>query len=120
MKRILLAAMLLSPLPAIADDTTEYLMPVIPTEAAKVAALKRAYQLNNNSMTGFGSIDLAETPGTVRTIKIAPDELPPAVTAAAKEKPIKVAEALPIEQNVCTKHGKRKVMRNGGKSWKCK
>ena len=118
MRRILLAAMLLSPLPATADDTTEYLMPVIPTEAAKVAALKRAYQLNNNSMTGFGAIDLTEAPSVVRTIKIAPAELPPAVTAAAK--PIKVAEALPIEQNVCTKHGKRKVMRNGGKSWKCK
>jgi hypothetical protein len=118
MRRILLAAMLLWPLPAIADDTTEYLMPVIPTEAAKVAALKRAYQLNNSSMVGFGAIDLAETPGTVRTIKIAPAELPPAVTAAAK--PIKVAEALPIEQNVCTRHGRRKVLRNNGKSWKCK
>ena len=110
MKRLLLTAILLWPSLATAQDAIG--------EADKVAALKRAYQLNNNSMVGFGSIDLVEAPGTVRTIKIAPDELPPAVTAAAK--PIKVAEALPIEQNVCTKHGKRKVMRNNGKSWKCK
>jgi hypothetical protein len=61
---------------------------------------------------------LAEAPGTVRTIKIAPAELPPAVTAAAK--PIKVASAEPIEQNVCTRHGRRKVLRNHGKSWSCK
>ena len=113
MKRLLLTAILLWPSLATAQDAIG--------EADKVAALKRAYQLNNNSMVGFGSIDLTEAPGTVRTIKIAPAELPPAVIQAAKqEKPVKVASAAPIEQNVCTRHGKRKVMRNGGKSWKCK
>ena len=112
MKRLLLAAMLLWPSLATAQDAIG--------EADKVAALKRAYQLNNNSMVGLGSIDLTEAPGTVRTIKIAPAELPPAIVAAAKEKPIKVASAAPIEKNICTKHGKRKVMRNNGKSWKCR
>jgi len=110
MKRLLLTAILLWPSLATAQDAIG--------EADKVAALKRAYQLNNNSMVGFGSIDLTEAPGTVRTIKIAPAELPPAVTAAAK--PIKVASAEPIEQNVCTRHGRRKVLRNHGKSWSCK
>jgi hypothetical protein len=112
MKRLLLAAILLWPSLGNAQDAVG--------EADKVAALKRAYQLNNNSMVGLGSIDLTEAPGTVRTIKIAPAELPPAVTAAAKEKPIKVVSAAPIEQNVCTRHGRRKVMRNNGKSWKCR
>jgi hypothetical protein len=112
MKRLLLAAMLLSPSLATAQDAIG--------EADKVAALKRAYVVNNNSMVGFGSIDLAETPSVVRTIKMTPDELPPAVVTAAKEKPVKVASTAPIEKNICTKHGKRKVMRNNGKSWKCR
>ena len=118
MKRLLLAAILLSPLPAIAQDATVYITPVIPTEAEKVAALKHAYVVNGNSMVRFGAVDLTEVPGVVRTIRIAPAELPPAVIAAAK--PVKVAEAAPIEQNVCTRKGMHKVVTNGGRSWRCR
>src|SRR4029079_12566199 len=38
-------------------DTTVYVMPVIPSEAEKVEALKLAYRLNGNSMVGR-TIDL--------------------------------------------------------------
>ena len=47
----------LAPLAALAQD---YQMPVIPDEATKIRALKRAYELNGNSMVGFGAmIDLS-------------------------------------------------------------
>ena len=32
----------------------------VPDEATKIRALKRAYELNGNSMVGMGSIDLTE------------------------------------------------------------
>jgi hypothetical protein len=44
-----------------------------PSEEAKVQALKRAYQLNNNSMVRWGSsIDLTNEPIVVKTEKIIP------------------------------------------------
>lgn len=48
-----------------------------PTEEHKIWALKRAYQLNGNSMVGWGSIDLSmERPGSavVKTVPIVPDK----------------------------------------------
>ena len=104
MRRMLLATILLSPLPAIAQDAT--------------AALKRAYQINGNSMVRMGTIDLTETPGVVRTIKVIPEpvvEKPVAEPVVAK--PVRKAE---LVSDICTRHGKRKVMRNNGKSWRCK
>ena len=58
-----------------------------PTQAEKTAALKRAYELNGNSMVGWGSIDLTSEPTVVRTIPIAGA---PRVTPAAPP-PDKVA-----------------------------
>ena len=52
-------AAVLTPLLAFAQD---YVMPQIPDEATKIRALKRAYELNGNSMVGWGrgSIDLSK------------------------------------------------------------
>jgi hypothetical protein len=48
----------LTPLVAFAQD---YVMPQIPDEDTKIRALKRAYEINGNSMVGWGrgSIDLS-------------------------------------------------------------
>jgi hypothetical protein len=48
----------LVPMAAAAQD---YVMPQIPDEATKIRALKRAYEINGNSMVGWGrgSIDLS-------------------------------------------------------------
>ena len=54
-----------------------------PTEEQKTWALKRAYELNGNSMTGWGSIDLTDEfrerylvapKNQVQTEKIIPDK----------------------------------------------
>lgn len=57
-----------------AQDRPAFDGPVIPDEATKTWALKRAYQLNGNSMVGWGSIDLSkEVPAkSVRIIPIVP------------------------------------------------
>jgi hypothetical protein len=60
MIRIILLALSLSSLSAFAQDEPN--MPQIPDEATKIRALKRAYELNGNSMVGWGrgSIDLSK------------------------------------------------------------
>lgn len=60
MKRLILAVVLLAPLPLLAQDY--FKMPVIPDEATKTKALRRAYQLNGCSMVGDisrGTIDVS-------------------------------------------------------------
>ena len=49
----------LAPLVAFAQELN---MPVIPDEGTKIRALKRAYEINGNSMVGWGrgSIDLSK------------------------------------------------------------
>jgi hypothetical protein len=52
-----------------------------PDEETKIRALKRAYQLNGNSMVRWGSIDLTQEdwshpPVVVRTIPIKPPDPP--------------------------------------------
>jgi len=112
MKPILLA-MLLWPSLAVAEP---------PDEAEKAAALREAYRIAGPGVS-WGMVDMGVTivPKTtsvpvasvVRTIPIK-------VEKPVASKPIKVASVAPVEQNVCTRHGKRKVMRNHGKSWRCK
>lgn len=54
--------------------------PVIPDEATKRCALLKAYQMNGNSMVGWGSIDMSKDtspcPKTIRVIPITPKEQP--------------------------------------------
>ena len=67
MKRIFALMLLASPIvPAVTGyaigQEVKYVMPEIPTEEEKIAALKMAYELNGNSMVrapGAGSIDLS-------------------------------------------------------------
>ena len=84
-----------------------------PTQAEKTAALKRAYELNGNSMVGWGSIDLADAPAAIRTIPI--DGAPKVIPAPP---PAKVAAVEPERPDICRRHGKRKVVR--GRSWRCR
>jgi hypothetical protein len=82
----------------------------IPSEETKTWALKRAYQLNNNSMVSGNMIDLSgEVPGST-----------PVVTE--KIKPAVVAEAAPapVKPDICLRHGLRRVSTHDGKSWRCK
>ena len=106
MRRFFLIATLLAT-PASAQDISE---------ADKTAALKRGYILNGNSASRWGPIDLTAEP-PVRNIPIdkpvKPDPPPPKPAAVASvEKPAP-------ERNICSRHGKRKVITRGGKSWRC-
>lgn len=57
-----------------AEYTTSdgYVMPRIPDEAEKKAALMMAYELNGRSMVRNGSIDLT-APKSIKTVPITPD-----------------------------------------------
>jgi hypothetical protein len=88
MKVALLLMMILSP--AFGEEAITvpdgYIMPRIPSEAEKRAALWLAYELNNQSMERVGSIDLTATtpPKPVATVTITPDA--PATAAAPVKK----------------------------------
>jgi hypothetical protein len=97
-------------------DPTAYMFPDIPSEEAKIAALKLAYKINGNSMVGgLTMIDLTK-PIPVTTIKVNPAEvikaMPPTVDKPV-DKPVQKAEI-----NTCTRHGLRKVVT--GSSWRCR
>lgn len=124
MKRILIAALLLGS-SAHAGESIP-IMPEIPTEAAKIEALRLGYILNGFSMVrapSEGSIDLTtlttinKTPGVVRTIPITQ---PPKVDLdVPKEKPPeKLEKRSEAVTDVCTRHGMRKVVT--GSSWRCR
>ena len=117
MKVLILLALLASPAFA-QDDQTVYVYPVIPDEATKVWALKRAYQLNGNSMVGNNvMIDVSrETPfsNPVKTERITVPLPAPAPTPEQR-----LAEMKPVA-DICARHGKRRVATNGGRSWRCR
>jgi hypothetical protein len=97
----LLIAVLLFPSIALAD----------PSDADKAMALRAAYELNGHSMVRMGAVDMT-------LIEPAPEPEPigiwPKLEKPKAEKRVRTAEA-----NICTRHGKRKIMRNHGKSWRC-
>jgi hypothetical protein len=89
---------------------TVYVMPQIPSEEAKIAALKLAYKINGNSMVSHNvMIDLTR-PIPVETVKIPQAEV---MKAMPVDKPVQKAEI-----DTCTRHGMHKVIR--GSSWRCK
>jgi hypothetical protein len=122
-RTILLAALLGGP--AIAQDTppaendqTAYFFPDIPDREVIAWALKRAFQLNGNSMVGYDKmVDLSkEKPFSVvvKTEKMTvtiPAPAPTAEQQLAQMKPVKPAD-------VCTRHGMHKVVT--GPSWRCR
>jgi hypothetical protein len=90
---------------------TVYVMPQIPSEEAKIAALKLAYKINGNSMVGHNEmIDLTK-PIPVNTVKIPTSEV---IKSIETSKPVQKAEVT----DTCTRHGMHKVIR--GSSWRCK
>lgn len=94
----------------------DYIMPVIPTEEAKIAALKLAYKINGNSMVGHNEMIDLTRPIPVETIKIPQAEVMKAMPVdKAVDKPVQKAEI-----NTCTRHGLRKVFTSNGKKWNCK
>ena len=131
MKRLLLLIALI-PAAAWADDVP----PRIPTETEKVEALRLGYILNGFSMTRHpseGSIDVTpyrrhtampstvppQIPGVVRTVPIGKaDAL--VVTPPPEEPPDVFPEPPAKETDVCARNGKRKVVTDGGKSWRCR
>ena len=112
--KLLFAAGLLLASAAHAQDT--YITPDIPDEATKVWALKRAYQLNGNSMVGK-TVDLSKEifplPVPVKTESITPVPLP-------VERSVQVMTAETPTADVCVRHHKRKVYTNDRKSWHCR
>ena len=78
-----------------------------PSQEVKTQMLKRAYELNGNSMVGWGSIDMT-APRPVKTEVILPEK---AVV------PDTVADTAP---NTCETHGLKLVFSHDGKSWHCK
>jgi len=131
MKRLALLLALI-PAAAWADDVP----PRIPTETEKVEALRLGYILNGFSMTRHpseGSIDVTpyrrhtampstvppQIPGVVRTVPIGKaDAL--VVTPPPEEPPDVFPEPPAKETDVCARNGKRKVVTDGGKSWRCR
>jgi hypothetical protein len=79
MRFVIALIVAMAPLAAFAQD---YRMPVIPDEETKIRALKRAYELNGNSMDGNGRMidlskeDLSVDPAT--QVRLPPvSEIPP-------------------------------------------
>ncbi len=113
---ILIAALLAGP--AAAQDV-EYIMPVIPTEAEKIEALKLGYALNGNSMVG-PTIDLTD-PKVLEAYRAAiATEIPDTIEDSGPgiwpklEKP----KQEKLIHNVCTAHGMYKQYY--GTTWRCK
>ena len=102
-------------------DMTAYVTPQIPDGAIKGWALKRAYELNGNSMVGK-PIDLSrEAPAT--PVKIERIAATPTVVDKPVDKPGAIPTVLVQQEtppNTCTLHHRRKVYSNGGKSWHCR
>jgi hypothetical protein len=97
-----------------------------PTQEQKINALKRAYQINGNSMTGWGSIDVDNEPTQVRVVPIVldpptPNPAPSQIPAQRKSLRKKIVDAdIPAEHNICTRHKMHKVETKGGRSWRCR
>ncbi len=116
MKRCFFIVTLLATPAAAADPDTL-------TREDKAMYLKCAYAIGGGSVRLRGSIDLSDwsreelekcvdpqpfaeeapPPNPVKTVAVAPDAEKPAP-----------------ESNVCTRHGLRKLVIRGGKSWRCR
>jgi hypothetical protein len=110
--KVLAALLLLTTACALAQE---------PDQATKSWALKRAYQLNGNSMVGDKMIDLSnESP---YSIVVKPEKIIPTPTPTpTREKHADAAEVWEVRRksDICTQHHKHKVVTQGGKSWRCK
>ena len=101
------------------NDQTAYLFPVIPDEATKVWALKRAYQLNGNSMVGNNRmIDLSNETPFANPVTIERITVPMPRPAPSPE--AQLAQMVPVVADICKRHGKRRVATHGGRSWRCR
>jgi hypothetical protein len=127
---LLLAAPAVAQQQPVADDHTAYVVPRVPDEATKAWALKRAFQLNNNSMVGNNRmIDLSrETPfiNSVKTERVAPivdakdkNEMDEAADLNMGDLR-KFSRRFNMKVDVCARHHMRKVASADGKSWRCK
>ena len=83
---------------------------VVPTEEQKHDALLQAYHMNGDSMVRWGTIDMTKVPTAP------PVEMPPTVTV---EKPVAKPPKRAVVLDTCTRHGLRKVITDGGRSWRC-
>ena len=120
MRALLVLALLASPAFA-EDDQTAYVFPVIPDEATKVWALKRAYQLNGNSMVGNNRmIDVSRETPFATPVKTEAVPLPSPAPSQPPKGAIEVRLARAPVADICTRHGKRRIVTNGGKSWRCR
>jgi hypothetical protein len=110
-----------APMHVIKQVVAEVVAQNVPSEAVKAWALKRAYQLNGNSMVG-DTIDLSnENPDAIAvpTEKIIPTPASvPQPTVESEPAPVKLQAR--VESNICTRFGLRKVATNEGKSWRCR
>jgi len=107
-----------TPTAAVDDDQTPYRFPDVPDEATKVWALKRAFQLNGNSMVGNNRmVDVSgETPFANPVVT---ERVTVTIPAPAPSPEAQLAKLASVT-DTCTRHGLRKVTIRGGKSWRCK
>jgi hypothetical protein len=113
-------------------DQTVYVTPVIPTEEAKIAALKLAYKINGNSMVGHNEmIDLTK-PIPVTTVKVPVTEVMKAMPVVKATDKNELDEAADLNMDdlrkfsrranmkidICARHGMHKVA--VGSSWRCR
>ncbi len=111
---LLVATLLATPATAADPDTL--------TREDRALYLKCAYALSGSSATLRGSTDLSDwsREKLQRCVDPKPfaEETPP--------KPVKTTAIVPDaekpapESNVCTRHGLRKLVIRGGKSWRCR
>jgi len=93
------------------------------TREEKNDALKKAYLLNGGVMNG-PMVDLTD-PKTIEAYNrlVTPGSalvpVPMRTVPVAVDPPVRVAEARP-KADICRRHGKRKVMTRGGRSWRCR
>ena len=60
-------------------------------------------------------------PAQLPPVEQVPDELPPLPpTPPTRKRYAAAVVAPPVEHNICTRHNLRKVITNGGKSWRCR
>ena len=103
-----------------AQQGVDYIVPRIPTEAEKIEALKLAYKLNGNSMVGSQMIDLSgpDLPKADKALPQKLEDMTPAEDAIWPKLERRVREAQ--VSDTCTRHGMRKVITEGGRSWRCR
>ena len=111
----LIATLLVTPAAAADPDTL--------TREDKALYLKCAYAIGGSSVTLRGSIDLSDWSREELEKCVDPQ---PFAEEAPPPKPVKTTAIVPDaekpapESNVCTRHGLRKLVIRGGKSWRCR